>query len=581
MKKYKLLASILLASLSLNSCYDLDRYPSDQVSDGIFWKSETHAKQGMMGVYAAMQVDDAFGLKFTFDSMSDIGTGFGNEAYSDVITGIYNERSSFVEKKWQSLFDGVMRANLVIRKIAEIESMSESQKEQYVAEAKFMRALFYFELYNFYGALPLYDESVNLSTDYNNMKKPRSTEADVLKFILDDLDFAITHNLPVHWDVSEYGRATLGAAYALRGKVYLYMKEYTKAVADFEEIILDKSGKGYNYSLYEDYSKLFTPEGDESNEMIFAIQNSGGVGKDYGMPIAFYMGNRATYGSDWASALPSTKLVDMYEYQDGRPFDWEEIIPGFTTSIEVKDKTYVCTLTKGGKAIEAYPENRDKLLAMYKQRDPRMMQTIIMPYTTYDGWVNEAPKTCEFVISRNETPNEVNGFIRVGTNRRESYIFRKFVPVGNMNGEINNREDTPINFPLIRLADVYLMYAECKNELDDQTTAVEYINKVRQRPSTNMPAINSGATWLKATTKSEVFERIKHERAVELIAEGHRWFDLRRWNIAKDVLPGDVYGATGQRMMTRTFLDRDMLWPIPGVEIERNPALEPNNPGWD
>ncbi len=92
-----------------------------------------------------------------------------------------------------------------------------------------------------------------------------------------------------------------------------------------------------------------------------------------------------------------------------------------------------------------------------------------------------------------------------------------------MNGEINNREDTPINFPLIRLADVYLMYAECKNELDDQTTAVEYINKVRQRPSTNMPAINSGATWLKATTKSEVFERIKHERAVELIAEGHRW----------------------------------------------------------
>ena len=94
MKKYKLLASILLASLSLNSCYDLDRYPSDQVSDGIFWKSETHAKQGMMGVYAAMQVDDAFGLKFTFDSMSDIGTGFGNEAYSDVITVLWRKSGS-------------------------------------------------------------------------------------------------------------------------------------------------------------------------------------------------------------------------------------------------------------------------------------------------------------------------------------------------------------------------------------------------------------------------------------------------------------------------------------------------------
>lgn len=581
MKKYKLLIGALIASMSLNSCYDLDKYPVDQISDGIFWKSETHAKQGMMGVYAAMQTDHALGLRFTFDSMSDIGTGFGDEAYGDVITGVYSERSGFVEKKWQSLFDGVMRANLVISKVAGIESMSEDLKSRYVAEAKFMRALFYFELYNFYGALPLYDESVNLSTDYNNMKNPRSSKEEVLKFILDDLNYATTHNLPVHWEAAEYGRATLGAAYALRGKVYLYMKDYTKAASDFEEIILDKSGKGYNYSLYADYAKLFTPEGDQSDEMIFAIQNSGGVGKDYGMPLAFYMGNRATYGSDWASALPSSTFVDMYEYKDGRPFNWEDVIPGFTTSLEVKDKTYVCTLTKGGKAIDAYPENREKLLAMYEQRDPRMMQTVIMPYTTYDGWVSEAPKTCEFVIARNETPNEVNGFIRVGTNRRESYIFRKFVPVGNMDGEINNREDTPINFPLIRLADVYLMYAECKNELNDPTTAVAYINKVRQRPSTDMPAINSGAAWLQASSKEEVFGRIQRERAIELIAEGHRWFDLRRWDIAKKILPGDVFGATGQRMLTRTFNDRDMLWPVPGVEIERNPVLKPNNPGWD
>lgn len=581
MKKYKLLIGALIASMSLNSCYDLDQYPVDQISDGIFWKSETHAKQGMMGVYAAMQNDHALGLRFTFDSMSDIGTGFGDEAYGDVITGVYSERSGFVEKKWQSLFDGVMRANLVISKVAGIESMSEELKNQYVAEAKFMRALFYFELYNFFGALPLYDESVNLSTDYNNMKKPRSSKEDVLKFILDDLNYATTHSLPVHWETAEYGRATLGAAYALRGKVYLYMKDYTKAASDFEEIILDKSGKGYKYSLYADYAKLFTPEGDQSDEMIFAIQNSGGVGKDYGIPLAFYLGNRATYGSDWASALPSSTFVDMYEYKDGRPFNWEDVIPGFTTSKEVKDKTYVCTLTKGGKAIDAYPENREKLLAMYEQRDPRMMQTVIMPYTTYDGWVSEAPKTCEFVIARNETPNEVNGFIRVGTNRRESYIFRKFVPVGNMGGEINNREDTPINFPLIRLADVYLMYAECKNELSDPTTAVAYINKVRQRPSTDMPAINSGAAWLKASSKEEIFERIKRERAIELIAEGHRWFDLRRWDIAKKTLSGDVYGATGLRMLTRAFNDRDMLWPVPGVEIERNPALKPNNPGWD
>ena len=247
----------------------------------------------------------------------------------------------------------------------------------------------------------------------------------------------------------------------------------------------------------------------------------------------------------------------------------------------MKDKTFVSVLAEGGKTVASYPEYKDKLLEMYSKRDPRMSETIIMPYTTYPGWVNNQPKTCEFIIARNIAPNETNGFIRLSPARTESYIFRKFVPEGNMNGEINNREHTPINFPILRLADVYLMYAECKNELNDQATAVEYINKVRQRPSTNMPVINSGPAWLKASSKEEVLTRIKHERAVELIAEGHRWFDLRRWGIALEVLPGDVYGITGRRLVTRVFTEKDLLWPVPGVEIERNPDLKPNNPGWN
>ena len=580
MKKYRILLGAFVASMCLNSCYELDRYPADQISDGIFWQTETHAKQGIMGVYAALREDNAFGMRFAYDCMSDIGVGYDSQGFGPVILGTYSDRHALVEDKWKSLYDGVMRANLVLQKVPGIESMSEELKTQYLAEARFLRALYYFELYNFYGALPLYDESVNLSTDYNDLKKPRSSEEQVVQFILADLDATVNSNLPVKRIQDDYGRVTLGAAYALRGKVYLYTKEYAKAAKDFEEIILDPSGKGYNYSLYADYAKLFTPEGDQSDEMIFAIQNSGGVGKDYGMPMTFYMGSRATYGSCWNVVLPSATLVGMYEYKDGKPFDWEEVIPGFS-STDVKDRTFVSVLAEGGKTVASYPEYKDKLLEMYSKRDPRMNETIIMPYTTYPGWVNNQPKTCEFIIARNIAPNETNGFIRLSPARTESYIFRKFVPEGNMNGEINNREHTPINFPILRLADVYLMYAECKNELNDQATAVEYINKVRQRPSTNMPAINSGPAWLKASSKEEVFTRIKHERAVELIAEGHRWFDLRRWGIALEVLPGDVYGITGRRLVTRVFTEKDLLWPVPGVEIERNPDLKPNNPGWN
>ena len=114
----------------------------------------------------------------------------------------------------------------------------------------------------------------------------------------------------------------------------------------------------------------------------------------------------------------------MYEYKDGKPFDWEEVIPGFS-STDVKDKTFVSVLAEGGKTVASYPEYKDKLLEMYSKRDPRMSETIIMPYTTYPGWVNNQPKTCEFIIARNIAPNETNCFIRLSPARTESYIFRK------------------------------------------------------------------------------------------------------------------------------------------------------------
>lgn len=581
MKKYKILITALIAALTLNGCYDLDRHPYDQIGDAIFWQNETQVTQAMMGVYAALRNDNAFGLKFAQDNMSDIGVGYDNQGFGPVILGTYNDRTAMVSDKWKSLYDGVMRANLVIQKVPTVASLSDELKNKYIAEARFLRAVYYFELYNFYGQVPLYDETVNLPTDYNNMKKPRNTVEEVFKFILDDLNFAADSNLPVKWDAANYGRATKGSVYGLRGKVYLYKKEYASAAKDFEEIILDSSGKGYNYSLSADYAKLFTPEGDQSDEMVFAIQNSGGVGKDYGMPMTFYMGTRSSFGSCWNNVMPSVTLLNMYELKDGKPFNWDDFIPGFNGSTVIKDETFVSTLSTDGKKVESYAKNRDKVLEMYKDRDPRMAVSNILPYTTYPGWVSNQPKTCEFIIARNAAPNEVNGFIRINGAWTESYIFRKFVAEGNMGGGINNRAHTPINFPLIRLADVYLMYAECKNELGDQTTAVQYINKVRQRASTNMPALNSGAAWLQASSKEEVFNRIKKERAVELAAEGHRWSDLRRWNLALTTLPGDVFGITGKRLLTRTFTEKDMLWPVPGVEIERNPNLKPNNKGWD
>jgi hypothetical protein len=144
---------------------------------------------------------------------------------------------------------------------------------------------------NFFGGVPLYDETLIVDKDFNNMMEPRATLEATRNFILADLDAAIT-SLPVKWDNSNYGRATKGAAYALKGKVLLFDKQYAAAAANFEEIVNDPTGKGYGYALYASYEDLFKPTGDQSSEMIFAIQNSGGVGLDYGMPMTFYMAVR-------------------------------------------------------------------------------------------------------------------------------------------------------------------------------------------------------------------------------------------------------------------------------------------------
>lgn len=570
----KMLVILMITSISVG-CYKLDRAPYDKLNSAGFWQTDEHAKMGIMAVYAQLKDDLVYGIYFGADCISDIGVGYDYASLFSVTSGTYTTRDRYVVSKWVGCYDGVMRANNAIKKLSESNTINETVKKQVIGEARFLRALYYFNLLDYYGGVPLYDESVDLERDYNNLLKPRSTAEETRAFILKDLNEAI-EALPISWPTEDYGRATKGAAIALRGKTYLYAQKYALAEADFQEIV-NNSAK-YGYALHPNYPDLFTPVGHKSSEMIFAIQNMGGVGTNYGMPMGWYMGTRSSFGSCWNNVMVSTSLADRYECKDGKPFNWNDYIAGFNESNTVKAETFVAKLSGDAKSVSELPKHYDKLLKMYENRDPRMAQTLILPYSYYNGWVANNLRVCRFVPATGA--NEAGGFIR-NNKGWNTYFFRKFVPEANMGGLMTNRAHTPINFPIIRYADVLLMLAECKNELGDIHEAIRYINQVRQRPSTNLPAINSGPAWLKATTKQEVFARINQERAVELVGEGLRFSDLRRWKIAEEVLNNrqEFQFTGGNPLFTRKFESKDYLWPIPATEIEMNPALD-QNPGW-
>ena len=572
------LATMLLAAMTFTGCYDLETYPGDKVNEGTFYKTGDHAHQGLMGIYGMLRLNEAYGYQFCFDHLGDIAYGYN---YYMMFLATYTDRDGTIQAHWQTFYDGIHRVNTFIRSVKGMGGIiTDEQINEYVAEAKFLRAMFYFSLTDLFGGVPYYDESTNVNEEFMNLKQPRSSLEEVRAHILEDLDEAIKY-LPVEHAASEYGRATKGAAYALRGKVYLYDKEWQSAINDFEEIVYNKSNN-YGYDLDDDYARVFKLyNGAKSPETVFSIQNKSGVGTEYGMQIQALMGCRGAYGSCWNNTVPSTQLVDMYEFKDGRPFNWDEIFPGYNAMTPEQRKELLSVEMDGAGAIVGLREaDTAKILSAYTCRDPRLMATVIVPYSHYMGNIGRTTNVdLIFALDHNLSGNADGGTIQNNAGW-VSYLYRKFVTEGDQGGAISNRLHTPFAFPLIRFADVLLMLSEAYNEAGQLDKAVTEFNKVRYR--VGMPGLNSGPEWMVVSNKEQMAERIRKERAVEFAGEGLRFSDLRRWGyeIAHKTLNNvDAVNIYGEPIYTHLFTERDMLWPIPGVERERNKELT-QNPGW-
>ena len=571
--------ALIMASIGLSGCESLDFTPGDQLSGTTFWQTEEHARQAAVGMDAAMKAQWCFGMEFTFDMCSDLADG--TTPWADVSRGTsFASSSGGVQNHWQYLYELVHRSNTVIRNVATMP-ISQETIDRVTGEAKFLRAMAYFRMLNCWGGVPYYDETCDINEQFASLDSPRCSAEELRAHILDDLGEAI-NKLPVRWDAADLGRATRGAAYALRGKVYLFNRQWNEAAADFEEIVYNKSAD-YGYALHPDYEELFRLyNGKHSDEMIFSIQSIDGNTSGYALDIVSYFGNKSTMRLIASNCIvPSTTLVDMYENPDGSSFNWDDIFPGFNTGSSELRRKYMCVAIDQGSTVVTSTLDCDttKVLDAYRNRDLRLCLNVITPYSHYLGTdAGSNPMDKQFVLAdatQGGAPMEAMAFMR-NSEGWNSYFWRKWIPTGNLDGYWGEYNRTPYEFPLIRLGDVILMLAEAYNESGHMDKAVVEVNKIRDR--VGMPGLNTGAEWLAVGGKEEMAGRIRRERAFELAGEGQRYWDLRRWGL----LESSVKNATdifGDLMYTRAYQKRHELWPIPLVEMERNRNLTQNE-GW-
>ena len=528
MKTKIYLYSLLSAFIFLTGCSEdfLDKKPDSELSSSTFWTTQDNALKAVTACYRYLRGDDWW--KPFISCTTDDSYAWSNWPCDVMYAGNGSATTTLgtFSHFWTYYYQVIAAANNIVENIDAVPNMDESLRKQYAAEARFMRAYAYQQLAGLYGDVPLILSFPKTSADYQVSRTPKS---EVMQFIVDDItDFA--DDLPVSYPESDFGRATIGAALALKARVLLYEGRWTEAAAaakdvmDLEEYIIDP-----------DFVGLFNGTNEQSGEIILSAQWSP---NDQSAMATWVGGN---FAGGWSEITPTQSLVDAYECTDGLPIDQSPLYD---------------------------PANP------FDNRDPRLKMTVVVPGVIVNG------DTIDIT-----NPNSPDG---LGKNNAShtGYYYKKYVPAV-INGWWGGNSDNDI--PVFRYPEVLLTYAEAKIEANDIDQSVyDAINDVRGRVGVDQPAITTGKS------QTELRTIVRRERRVEFALEELRIFDIRRWGIAEQVMNGQVYGILnyfddtrsdyGSHVLVETRVfdpNRDYLWPIPQSEMNANTNEGMvQNPNW-
>ncbi|CAH0998862.1 SusD-like protein P38 [Neolewinella maritima] len=483
----KLILCAALLVLTAASCEEefIDRDPVYSIDSENYFNSESDYYNALIAAYDLLQPSY---LNVMLGEIASDNTLAGGESANDVIgiqqvdDMIHTPVNDQLDNIWDWMFAGVNRASFLLEFQDKIDFEG---KAQLLAEARFLRAYYNFELVKWFGPIPLKETRFSLGDETSI---PRSPVSAVYDFIEADLMAAISE-LAV--TAPQVGRVSRGAAQALLGKVHLYQEEYTDAARLLQEVI--NSG---NYRLTDDYDQIFELAGEHGPGSVFEVEYTDAEGAGFGC-LQCSEGNVAV------------GFNGIRNYT-GPLFDG-----GFSFNVPVQE------------VYDAFAPGDGR-------RDVAILNI--------DAWAEETGAS--FGI----------GFEHTGFYNRK-YIARK----GDSNIGDQNLTN-PNNYRSIRYADVLLMAAEALNATGQDEQARDYLNQVRRRAFGDMDHdISASGDALR--------DFILAERRLELVGEGHRFFDLVRTGRAAAAIDGFTTG-------------KHELFPIPFQEIQFSNGNWTQNPGY-
>lgn len=611
MKKNYCVYIFLFAAVAIVSCKKgfLDQVPDDRLTTDDIFESQNTTLDFLANVYS--YIPDEANQRFVTTGSAGPWTAASDEAKytwdfvssNNINLGSWNATTGFVGSFWQRYYRGIRNASYFMNNVAKCVELGPQLIRQYAAEARALRAIYYFYLIRIYGPVPLTGENpISPDASFNEVQLPRNSFDECVNYIITELDKAAA-DLPVKSQGDNKGRIDQATTHLFKQQTLLLAAsplfngnpDYANLKNEDGKALMPAQYDANKWKLAADAAKAFIDKYVPTYFSLFTDKDATGKVSPYlscrnvmlndwndewifGRPAASITSlqyDRTPYHAGAANEVKgggglgaTQNMVNAFFMANGQsPFNEDGSIN--------PNSGYIATGFSSFKA--PYDVQARQTHNMWVNREPRFYAAI-----TYDNslWLNT--NTGNIITTVQYSGN--SGVKNTGSDHSPTgYIVRKNVALGNWGN--GNRA-----LVLVRLAQVYLDYAEALNEADPgNTLALYYLNQVRERAGIPQYGVGPDALPVPAG-QAAMREAIRKERRVELAFENVRYFDTRRWKIAGQTDKGPMYGlninADGTAFYnivpfeTRVFEKKHYLFPIPQGEIDVDKKLVQNT-GWE